>query len=376
MTFDRREYEDRIARLRAAMTNASVDVMVVDESELLGWITGYMASETMYRAALVPLRGEPWYVVRALDEVVCRGATWFADVIGHPDTDDPVEVIAATLSERGFGTSAIGADFHSYCFTASLRDRFAALLPDARWVNLDRLSGRIRAVKSSAEIGAIARAATIADGTMEQVRAWARPGVTSRQAYAQAAAAFVLRGADNAKVGIVVRGQGDSEFLHGGISDDPLQAGDILHVELVPTYTGYGARLMRPVMIGEPNAVRSNAAERLVALQDRQIEAMVAGADARTVDAVLRDAVLAEGLREVYTNTSGYTLGLYGWTPRVSDFTYNFHPGSNWALEEGMVLHMVTSAQGWDLVKPSLLPLPDPSASPRHHERFSWRDEV
>jgi Xaa-Pro dipeptidase len=99
-------------------------------------------------------------------------------------------------------------------------------------------------------------------------------------------------------------------------------------------------------MIGEPNAARSNAAERLVALQDRQIEAMVAGADARTVDAVLRDAVLAEGLREVYTNTSGYTLGLYGWTPRVSDFTYNFHPGSNWALEEGMVLHMVTSAQG------------------------------
>ena len=88
------------------------------------------------------------------------------------------------------------------------------------------------------------------------------------------------------------------------------------------------------------------AAERLVALQDRQIDAMRPGADARMADALLRDAVLAEGLRDVYTNTSGYILGIYGWTPRVSDFTCNFHPGCDWALEAGMVFHMVTSAQG------------------------------
>ena len=344
--FDRTEYEGRLARLRAAVTDSGADVMIVDESELLGWLTGYMPSETMYRAALVPLDGEPWYVVRALDEAVCRRATWFDDVIGHPDADDPVEVIATTLIERGFGASTIGADFHSYCFSASLRDRFLALLPAARWCNLDRLSGRIRAVKSPAEVEAIARAAAIADETMEQVRAWARPGVTSRRAYAEAAAAFVLRGADNAQVGIVVKGQGDSEFLHAGFSEEPLETGDILHVELVPTFAGYGARLMRPVIIGEPDSVRLHAAERLVALQDRQIDAMLPGADARTVDARLRDAVLAEGLREIYINTSGYTLGIYGWTPRVSDFTYNFHPGSDWALEEGMVFHMVTSAQG------------------------------
>ena len=64
--FDRTEYEGRLARLRAAVTDSGADVMIVDESELLGWLTGYMPSETMYRAALVPLDGEPWYVVRNL----------------------------------------------------------------------------------------------------------------------------------------------------------------------------------------------------------------------------------------------------------------------------------------------------------------------
>ncbi len=344
--FDQAEFENRLARLREAMAAAGVDVMIVDEAELLCWITGYMSSETMYRAALVPAQGTPWFVLRALDEAVCRKATWFDDVIGHLDAEDPVEVIAASLAERGFARAAIGADFHSYSFTASLRDRIAAQLPGVGWVNLEGISGTIRTIKSAAEVTAIGQAARVADETMAVLQAWARPGITSRQAYAEAAAEFVRRGADNGKVGIVVRGEGDSEFLHAGVSDQPLAEGDILHVELVPTVGGYGARLMRPVAMGDPGAARRHAAERLIALQDRQIAAMRPGAAAVEVDALLRDAVLAENLRPRFDNTSGYTLGLYGWTPRISDFTRNFHPGADWVLEAGQVFHMVLSAQG------------------------------
>ena len=344
--FSQSEHEHRLERLRREIAAAGADVMVVDEAELLCWLTGYMASETMYRAALVPLEGVPWFVLRRLDETVCRQATWFGDVIGHPDDEDPLEVIAESLAARGYGASAIAADFHSYSFTASLAARYRALLPDARWVNMEGVSGLIRTIKSRAEVDVIGQAARIADETMAAVCAWARPGITSRQAYAEAAAEFVRRGADNGKVGIVVKGAGDSEFLHAGVSDEPLGEGDILHVELVPTVGGYGARLMRPVAIGDPGAALRHAADRLIALQDRQIAAMKPGVRAVEVDALLRDAVLAEGLRPAYTNTSGYTLGLYGWTPRISDFTRNFHPGVTWSLEEGQVFHMVLSAQG------------------------------
>jgi Xaa-Pro aminopeptidase len=344
--FPRGEHEHRLERLRQEIAAAGADVMIVDEAELLCWLTGYMASETMYRAAMVPLEGAPWFVLRALDEDVARKATWFEDVIGHPDDEDPLEVIAESLAARGFGAGAIAADFHSYSFTASLAARLRALLPDARLVNMEGVSGTIRTIKSRAEIEAIGQAARIADETMAAVCAWAHAGITSRQAYAEAAREFVRRGADNGKVGIVVKGQGDSEFLHAGVSDEPLGDGDILHVELIPSIRGYGARLMRPVAIGDPGDVRRRSAERLIALQDAQIAAMRPGAAAAEVDAMLRDAVLAEGLRPAYTNTSGYTLGLYGWTPRISDFTRNFHPGATWSLETGQVFHMVLSAQG------------------------------
>lgn len=344
--FSRSEHEHRLERLRREITAAGADVMIIDEAELLCWLTGYMASETMYRAAMLPLEGEPWFVLRALDEDVARRASWFEDVIGHPDEEDPLEVIAESLAARGFGAGAIAADFHSYSFTASVAARYRALLHDAHWVNMEGISGAIRTIKTPVEVDAIAQAARIADETMAAVCAWARPGITSREAYAEAAREFVRRGADNGKTGIVVKGQGDSEFLHAGVSDEPLGEGDILHVELIPTVGGYGARLMRPVAIGDPGETRRRTAERLIALQDAQIAAMVPGAAAAEVDAVLRKPVLAEGLRPVFTNTTGYTLGLYGWTPRISDFTRNFHPGATWKLEEGQVFHMVLSAQG------------------------------
>jgi Xaa-Pro dipeptidase len=340
------EFETRLDRLRATMEDAGADVMVVDEAELLCWLTGYMASETMYRAALVPLEGAPWFVLRALDVEVCRQASWFEDVVGHLDAADPVEVIADTLVNRGYGGAAIGLDTHSYSMSADLYARFRHLLPEADWVAMPGVSGRLRAIKSPAEVDVIARSARVADETMDVLRRWAKPGVSSREAYALAAAEFVRRGADNGRVGIVVKGEGDSDFLHASVSDAPLAEGDILHVELVPTVAGYGARLMRPIAIGGAGKARHHTAERLTALQDVQIEAMTPGAPARAIDSLLRDAVVSEGLRPQFDNTCGYTLGLYGWTPRISDFTYNFHPAADWALQAGMVFHMVLSAQG------------------------------
>ena len=50
--------------------------------------------------------------------------------------------------------------------------------------------------------------------------------------------------------------------------------------------------------------------------------------------------------RPVYDNVTGYTLGLYGRTPRPSDFSCVFLPNARWRLAEGMVFHMYVSAAG------------------------------
>ena len=121
----------------------------------------------------------------------------------------------------------------------------------------------------------------------------------------------------------------------------------MVHVELTPSISGYSARLMRCVCIGPIEESRRHAARTLAELQDRQIAAMRPGAEARDVDAILRDGVLDAGLRDSFDNISGYTLGFYApMGPRTSDFTRIFHPHADWRLEAGMVFHMYASAAG------------------------------
>src|SRR5260221_4858722 len=104
---------------------------------------------------------------------------------------------------------------------------------------------------------------------------------------------------------------------------------------------------MRCVALGPIDAERRHAAELLVALQDAQLAAMKPGAAARDVDAILRNGVLAAGLRESYPNVTGYTLGYYSRVPiRSSDFTRCFLPSAAWRLQAGLGFPMYTSARG------------------------------
>ncbi len=130
---------------------------------------------------------------------------------------------------------------------------------------------------------------------MAAIAAQARPGPSPRSTAAIAAACFLENGADTGETRPDPARHRRSPFLHGVMTAQPLRDGDVLHVELIPKLRNYSARLMRPVLIGEDRRRLSPLAERLVALQDRQLAAMRPGAIARTVDAILREAVLAEG---------------------------------------------------------------------------------
>ncbi|KAA0685616.1 aminopeptidase P family protein [Neorhizobium sp. P12A] len=344
--FARDEYDWRIAKARLAMASADVDVLLVDSGELLAWLTGYTVSETMYRAAFLPRDGKPWFVLRALDEAPCREKTWIEDVVGFADVDDPCSVIAEQVRARGFAKARIGIDTHSPCHSAATHARLATECRGARIVPMPGLSDSLRWVKSAAEVAVLRQAAAIADKTMLAIAQTVRPGMTTRDATATASAMFLQEGADTGEVGPVVKASGSHEFLHGIFKTDRLEEGDILHVELIPRVGNYSARMMRPIVIGKPSLAMRETANRLIALQDRQIEAMKAGAIATDVDAILRQGALSQGLRPTYQNVTAYTLGLYTRTARSSDFSRVLLPTSNWPLEQGMVFHAYTTAAG------------------------------
>lgn len=346
LLFTREEYAERLGRLRAILSAKAIDVTLVDRTEYLVYLVGWGPEETLYRACLAPVSSEPVMVLRTLDTAPFLERSWITDHVAVSDSDDMLDALIATVKERGWADGRIGFDARSYNMNLSRFRRLEAALPDAAFVDIADDLEAMRWRKSPAEIDYLRHAATIADAAMVEAIAAGGEGRTERDAAAAASAAFVRLGADNGQCGPVTAGTGWN-FLHGHTHDRPMARGDVLHMELVPTVNRYSARLMRNAIIGGPSSKHRDIADQLIAVQDAQIAAMTRGAAAAEVDRVGRSGILEAGLRDVYDNVTGYTLGIYPvGTPVLSDFSRCFLPEADWALESGMVFHMYMSAKG------------------------------
>lgn len=344
--FEPAEFQARVARLRERMREQRVDVALFDEIEAMTWLSGYGNSENRWRCVVIPLEGEPFFLIRALDATPCRQRSWITDVPTFRDWEDPMPVLVAALQKRGLDGARIGLDHGSYCMPVARFKRLCEALPAATLIDIGNVVWELRLLKSPAEIALLRRAAAIADEAVVRAAAVCIPGASQRDAARVAASTYVELGGDPSYVSPITAGRG-WDFLHGHLDDRKLVAGDVVHIELTPRIFGYSARLMRCAVLGPPTAEFVDAAHQLRELQDRQIAAMVPGALAHDVDAIVRSGLIDSGLRPSFDNISGYTVGLYAQAgPRTSDFTRIFHPGAEWRIEPNMVFHMYASARG------------------------------
>lgn len=347
LAFSMDEYARRLSAVRDKMRALGADVLIVDEIEHLGYLTGFAPSATLYQSCIVPLEGDPIMVLRQLDVPSFTEATWIEDYIGYRDWDDPITRLVDTLTERGFGDKRIALELDGHYLTVRHYKTLTSALPNASFVDFSDVLWELRLLKSPEEIDYLRKASAIADEAMLRTIEVVSEGVSEREAAAVAAGTYIRLGADNGLVGPIASGS-RTESLHGGLRDHRLQRGEIIHIELVPMVGGYTARIMRPAVIGEPSTEQIETAQTLIDLQDKQFAAMKPGAIASDVDRILREGVLEAGLRGQYDNTTGYTVGYYGsaHSPRASDFTRIFTPAATWELQPGMVFHMYTTGNG------------------------------
>lgn len=344
LAFPLPEYASRVARLRERMAAAGVDVLVIDEFEHLAYFTGHTPTAAMYQCCLMPAGGEPVLVVRSLDAPMLKEASWVRDHVLFDDSQDPVAITADALAARGWERARIGYESDSHIMLVARLEALKARLSAATFVDFGGHMWLMRQVKSPLEIAYLEQCSRICDiATLAGVQT-AAAGVPERKVAAAIYAAALEAGADNTRVVLMQSGP-RSATLHGAMGRRTLADGDLLHIEMVPHLRGYTARSMRPVSIGRPTQGQKSAAAKMVEVQDAQFRAMVPGALASDVDRIVREGVLRAGLAESYTNVSGYTLGLVS-IPRTSDFSRVFLPNADWRLEENMVFHMYTMAQG------------------------------
>jgi Xaa-Pro dipeptidase len=345
LPFTANEYSRRLELVQNVMRERDLDWAILDEPETMGWLSGYSVSENLWRACVVPAHGEPFLLVRKLDIPPARQRTWLRDIVGFSDWESPLALLASTLRSKG-RLQKIGVDFQSNSYTRQRQIDLERELPETHFADLERSVWDVRRCKSAEEVAHFREASRRLDDVLQTVVRTIRIGVTQREMAATAAAEYYRLGFDDGLIGYITSGTG-WDALHGFMSDAPVEEGAVVHIELLPRLRGYSARIMRSVVVGHATQDQKSAFAMLRDLQERQIDAMRPGMPAAQVDAIVREGVVRAGLRPDYDNITGYTLG-YGspTSQRVSDLYRSFTPAAQWRLEEGMVFHMYTSAQG------------------------------
>ncbi len=315
----------RITRLRAAMTQAGVDLAAVGPGADLAYLSGAKPHpDERLCLLLVGPAGESMVVPKLnADEV--RGQTAIT-MHTHDDAESPLGALKAALQDVGAEAAKEVAieDGMRADFGLDLLD----VLPQAKLLRLSRWLGPIRAKKDATELAALRRNAAQADAAVQALAAAARVGMTERQLADVARAAFTELGA-RPTFSIVGAGA-NGAFPHHATSDRVIVEGDAVVVDVGGASEGYCSDITRMLFFGQP----SERYLHVHGVVERAVQAALAavrpGARAHEVDDAARAVITEAGFGPRFTHRVGHGIGMTG-----HELPY-LTASSQLLLEEGM----------------------------------------
>jgi Xaa-Pro aminopeptidase len=317
--------EERCTRLRAAMSEAGIDVLVI--------------------------AGDPWrsdYLRFALDVTPVEGhAVAFLEreggarlLVEHPAEAERIaaeqpalELICShsAIADADAAIRALGRKRAALAPLAAVPYRLASGPLGATIAAATAMLDRLMLRKSALEIEAVRRASALADEGYRVFRDAARAGRREYELVAEVEAFFRSRGCPE---NFQILGSGGREVrgMHPP-GDRVLALGDLVTTELTPCVDGYYAQICRTLVLGAP----TDAQRRAFAVYDEALSAGVAAlrpgvtaADvARAENDVFRRHDLGDYVTSEYTRVRGHGLGLYvdGRPMLLEDVNLAFEPG-------------------------------------------------
>ena len=339
--------DDKLDRVRALMTEAELDALVVRAPDNVLYLTNFWGMKG-YDACVFPREGEPVLItIEASEEDAARMA-WTDDVrlIRGYDPGDPRPPLARTLDaavevarnyervglELSLGTQAADRMVgEPTTFTAAWFDAF----PEA--ADATPLLVSARAIKTEQELERLRIANEIAAAAMEQVREQLYPGMT--EALAAAAWQGFVHGKGTGWLGkvelalpfsLVWAGKGIKTFSATG--DREVTEDEPTLFEIWVCADGYWADHTKLLCPGEPRADYRELETALLGVYTRAIDHCRPGASLAELDVLVRDGIAEAGYPGQPTHPICHGIGT-----RAHEPPYAHRAGGGEVLE-GMVL--------------------------------------
>lgn len=295
---------ERLARVREVLAAQEVGALIITSPPDVHYLSGF--------------RGSNGTLVIGPDQaIVITDFRYRTQVAEQAPDFTPVEqaakvtkfaAVSATMKAHGLTSAAFQADHLTYAGYQSLQQALGwengALKPASGLVS------SLREVKDEAELACIRRAADIADQVMERGCELARPGLTERQLKAELEHHLLELGAEGPSFDMILAGGEHSALPHAPVTDRPLQAGDLLTLDLGAIFEGYCSDLTRTVAIVECDDQRRDIYRLVYRAQVAALEAVRPGALGKEVDEVARAIIRDAGYGDQFGHGLGHGVGI------------------------------------------------------------------
>jgi ectoine hydrolase len=349
--FSRAEYDRRIAKTRAAMHQAGIELLFVTDPSNQAWLTGYDGwSFYVHQGVLLGLEGEPIWWGRHMDSIGAGRTCWMSaeHIHGYGDhyvqstERHPMQDLAGHIRALGFEGARIGVEMENYYYSAKAHAVLVAELPQAQMLDATALVNWQRLVKSEDEIAFVRNAARITEKVMQVAIERAEPGLRKNDLVADIYHAGItgvddLWGDYPAIVPLTPSGL-DATAAHLTWNGAPMREGEATFFELSGCYRRYHAPLCRTVYLGKPpeEVLRAEAAQ----LEGIEAGLQAARAGNRTCDIAnaFIDVLKSHGIHR--EGRCGYPIGL-SYPPDWGERSASIRSEDTTVLEPGMVFHFM-----------------------------------
>ncbi|MBS9532164.1 aminopeptidase P family protein [Mycobacterium sp. M1] len=296
-------HSSRRARLRAAITAADLDAILVTDLVNVRYLSGFTGSAG---ALLVYADDRP--TVLATDGRYRTQAARQA-----PDLSVLIERAGASRLAAGAAESGVRRlGFEADVVTV---DAFDTLSAAAEGVNLVRAAGSVEALRETKDAGEVALlrlACEAADAALTDLlaRGGLRPGRTEREVRRELESLMLDHGADAASFETIVATGANSAVPHHRPTDAVLTAGDLVKIDFGALVAGYHSDMTRTFVLGSPADWQREIYQVVADAQSAGRAALEPGADLRAVDAAAREVIAAAGYAETFSHGLGHGVGL------------------------------------------------------------------
>ncbi len=197
--------------------------------------------------------------------------------------------------------------FHTPAF---LVDLFRRVNKQVELVPSDPVMDALRMIKDDDEIKKMQTAQSIAAKGMDTAKELLKPGITGHELATEITYTMMKAGSEGTSTPIHINSGRRSCWIHGTVTDDPVQKGELVVIDLTPQYKGYCSNLARTFVIGNPDELQKNLIETYLEIHESTRKELKPGNTVSELDKIGKDICVNHGFGDYHIKGISHGIGL------------------------------------------------------------------